>query len=329
MERKQFTVTLLNEIIERDQAILVGSYEHTSSESRIAFRCCCGTEHMRKFSQIERSSGAFCKICVEHRRQQKIKETNLTRYGVERPSQAEVFKQKAIETNMERYGHPSSNQADSVKAKKVESCRERLGVDNPGQSETVKARARQTNLEVYGCENPFGNEDIKAKIKTQMIARHGVENPSQSAEFQSKKVETMTVKFGVPYAMQNPDVFERSQNHSHRAKDFVMPSGSIRRVRGFEPFALRDLLQTYSEDQIKTGKGVPFIQYEGPDGKERRYFPDIYIEHENKIIEVKSDYTYTRDLATNLLKKKFTEDRGYTFEFWVYVKGGHRIPTPS
>jgi hypothetical protein len=328
MERIQFTRALLEETLRCDGATLLSPCDgRVTGETRIAFRCKCETQQERKFCQIIRSSRAFCKVCVEHNRQEKIKNTNIERYGVDRPSKSDVFKQKTIETNIQKYGHPSSNQSDFVKAKKVESYRERLGVDNPAQSETVKEKAKRTNLEVYGCENPFGNDSVKSKIKTQMMARYGVENPSQSAEFQAKKVGTTMVKFGVPYAMQNPDVFERSQNHSHCAKDFAMPSGTIRRVRGYEPFALRDLLDIHLEDQIKTGKGVPSVKYMGVDGKEHKYYPDIYIPHENKIIEVKGEWTYRcdRDKEKNARKKAACEEFGYLFEYWVYTRQGNRI----
>jgi hypothetical protein len=41
-----------------------------------------------------------------------------------------------------------------------------------------------------------------------------------------------------------------------------MPSGEIRMVQGYEPFALNDLLKLYTEQQIITGVNVPIIYYE-------------------------------------------------------------------
>lgn len=105
-----------------------------------------------------------------------------------------------------------------------------------------------------------------------------------------------------------------------------MPSGTIRKVQGYEPFALADLLTTYTEEQIKTDRAdVPTIQYETDDGKKRRYFPDIYIPHENRIIEVKSTWTYTCKTDNISQKQTACEAAGYKYETWCYDGKGVRI----
>lgn len=324
MERTRFSKQLLETILQRDNATLVGEYNKFTCDSIFSLTCFCGQLQSLKFSRIIRSSGAFCKECIEHNRQEKIKQTNLSRYGGH-PAKTEECKQKTIITNMKKYGVISSNQSNSVKQKKQETSLTRFGVSNPAQSQEVQHKIRQTNINKYGCNNPFENTSVKQKIKKSMIERHGVENPSQAQEFQNKKIETSIHRFGVEYPMQNQNVFEKSNHHSKKAKDFIMPSGNIRRVRGYEPYALRDLLCKYSESEIKTGKDVPRIQYIGILGKTKYYYPDIFIQNENKIIEVKSDYTYQRDKEVNLLKKQYTEKEKYIFEFWVYDKKGNRI----
>ena len=44
------------------------------------------------------------------------------------------------------------------------------------------------------------------------------------------------------------------------------------------------------------------------------------IEKENKIIEVKSNYTFYADFYVNLLKAKCVLEKGFDFKFWVYDK---------
>ena len=48
------------------------------------------------------------------------------------------------------------------------------------------------------------------------------------------------------------------------------------------------------------------------------YLCDIDVKSLNKIIEVKSDYMYVRELQKNLMKKKACLYLGYTFEFWIF-----------
>ena len=52
--------------------------------------------------------------------------------------------------------------------------------------------------------------------------------------------------------------------------------------------------------------------------KTLRYYPDIYIESENLIIEVKSTYTYKVSLIKNMIKSLSTRKLNLDFEFWVY-----------
>jgi hypothetical protein len=62
---------------------------------------------------------------------------------------------------------------------------------------------------------------------------------------------------------------------------------------------------------------MPKILYK-INNKEHIYYPDIYIISENKIIEVKSTYTYKKELIKNMIKSLSTRKLGYDFEFWIY-----------
>ena len=104
-----------------------------------------------------------------------------------------------------------------------------------------------------------------------------------------------------------------------------MPSGDIRKVQGYEPFALTKLLEHYTEDQLKTSvKNVPRIQYK-VNGKKRYHFPDIFIPHENKLVEVKSTWTFKNKADNVLLKKKTAEEQGFLYEIWCFDGKGNRV----
>ena len=59
--------------------------------------------------------------------------------------------------------------------------------------------------------------------------------------------------------------------------------------------------------------------------------PNIIIKSENKLIEVKSTWTYSGYLAKNILKWKAAQSAGYIMEFWVFSSKGERtvITVPS
>ena len=111
---------------------------------------------------------------------QKIKQTNLSKYGVENPLQSTSIKEKAKQTtlakhgaffnpekakqtNLERYGVENAAQNNSISCKIGETTLKRHGAFfNP-------KKAKQTNLQKYGVENPMQNAQVAAKTsKTQL-----------------------------------------------------------------------------------------------------------------------------------------------------------------
>lgn len=110
-----------------------------------------------------------------------------------------------------------------------------------------------------------------------------------------------------------------------RWKEYVFPSGRTEKVQGYEPKALSDLISigVPEEDIVTNRNDIPIIKY-FHNGKICRYFPDIFIPSMNKIIEVKSSYTYKFQLIKNVLKALETRRQGYIFEFWLYEDNGVR-----
>jgi len=232
----------------------------------------------------------------------KIRVTNIEKYGVENPFESDEIKEKIKKTNMLKYGVEHVSKSDTIQEKIKLTNIERRGVEYPGQSSEVKEKAKITNMSKYGVENPFESDEIKEKIKKTNLEKYGVEHPSQNAV-----------------------VMERTQKNAKKYKEFVMPSGTILKVQGYEPFALKELLMRYSEEQIKTNrKDVPRIEYV-VDSKKRYYFPDIFIPHENKIIEVKSTWTYKCKADNIELKGNACIDSGYKYELWCFDAKGKRI----
>jgi hypothetical protein len=76
----RFNKELLQEIIERDEAKLIGEYEKFNREIMINFKCKCGKEDIKKFRPAF-SYGLTCKICTFEKGQEKIKKTIVNNYG--------------------------------------------------------------------------------------------------------------------------------------------------------------------------------------------------------------------------------------------------------
>ena len=97
-------------------------------------------------------------------------------------------------------------------------------------------------------------------------------------------------------------------------------------IQGYENLELDDILKIYKEDEIEVSSSekVPRIPYDF-ENTERMYYPDIFISKDNKIIEVKSCYTFLLDVDKNLTKKDYVKNLGYEFEFLIYDKDGYRL----
>ena len=130
--------------------------------------------------------------------------------------------------------------------------------------------------------------------------------------------------------MQSQEIMEKSQKNALKYKSYKFPCGNIRKVQGYEPLALDELVKIYTEEQIKTNrKDVPRVEYMIND-KKHFYFPDIWIPHENRLIEVKSTWTMKMKPQIIMAKANSCRDKGYCFEIWVYDgKGGKLVIEPD
>jgi len=259
---------------------------------------------------------------------QKIKKTNTEKYGAPYPSQNKKVRQKMRETNVERYGFEHVLQNEKIKEKIKETCYKHYGVKYPMQSEEIKEKFKQTCLLKYAAENPFQNEEIKQKIKKSNIEKRGVEYPIQSEEVRQKIKKTNMGRYGVEYVMQNSEISEKQRQSAYKIKIYTSPSGKKIQYQGYEHFALKELIENENidEDDIVTSRAeVPIIWYKDENGKKHRYFTDILIKSQNRCIEVKSTWTFKKDIDFVFLKQKATIDTGYKCEIWVYDAGANKI----
>jgi hypothetical protein len=242
-------------------------------------------------------SGNGCRLCKNDRRIQ----TNLEIYGVENPMQSSEVRERAKQTMIERYG-----------------------VEYSFQSSEIREKSKQTMIERYGGYT-YQSEQLMEQVKNKMKEKHGVEYPTQSKEIKEKIKQTNLKKYGFENLFQSSEVREKAKNF----KEYRTPSGSIWKVQGYEPFALNELFKIYTEEQIRyCRKDVPRINY-NVDNKTKYYFPDIFIPHENRIIEVKSTRPYKFKTDNIQRKKDATIAAGYNYEIWIYNSKGERVEPES
>lgn len=274
--------------------------------------------------------------------QEKIKATNIEKYGFASPKQNEAVKEKTRQTNIQKYGVPVSSMAESVKQKAIETNMRVYGTPHH-INDFVMEKMKSTNLQKYGTEYTFQAESVKDKIKETLVQRYGVEHGMKLPAIKEKARNTNMLKRNVPYTMMSEEVREKSkqtclrrygveyanqsaavQQKTFRSgvkfKDYTAPSGIIRKVQGYEPYALDILFKEFEEDDVITDRySVPRLTYQ-LDGKTHYYFPDIYIASLNKVIEVKSSWTVQLHKNVTKAKVESTAAAGYMCEVWEFDK---------
>ena len=140
---------------------------------------------------------------------ERIKNTNLKKYGCENPRQNDLIKDKIKRTNLEKYGCEYSLQSEKIKEKRKQTNLEKYGCEYISQAQEIKDKIKQTNLEKYGCTCSLQSNDIKNKIKQTNLEKYGCEYPSQSEEFKEKVKKSNLEKYGCEYSFQSDGIKEK------------------------------------------------------------------------------------------------------------------------
>lgn len=246
---------------------------------------------------------------------EQMKITNLERHGDENYNNMEQMKK----TNLKNHGNENYNNREQSK----ETCLKEYGVENVSQSEKNKNKKKNTCLKNHGVEHPLQSPEIQDKIKQTNLKKYDVEHPMQNEKIKEKTRQTNLKRFGTEHPMQNTEHYNKVHKNGFRFKDYILPSGKVVKIQGYENLALDVLLKKYKEDDLiienkDIENYINKIWFINDIGKKRRYYPDIYIISENKIIEVKSEWTFKRDKEKNLLKEQACLNMGMDFEFIVF-----------
>lgn len=202
---------------------------------------------------------------------------------------------------------------------------EKYGVSWVSKSDVQKEKSRNTKLLKYGTET-YNN------CKQASISRinRSIEEKNNSA---NQRRRTNLQRYGIENVLLINASAAKSNKGNASIKDFILPSGKLIGVRGFEPFAITALLTAgYTELELVihddySKYAIEIFKYEALNRHVLNYYPDIYIPKENKIIEVKSQWWWDGNNATkyksrldnNLRKRQSVINRGYNYEVWIFT----------
>lgn len=347
-KRIKYNFERLDNYCKANNVTLLDDYSNVKINRDIYIKgiCCynnCSSLFEKKFRELL-NAGPYCKVCIQIIRNNKRKQKNLNKCGIEEPTKLYTIQKlneicinnniKLLKKYSEKiYGRSiiegycinkcgfifSRTLKDIIKNKNLlcKKC----------SYENANIIREKTNTEKYGVKIISQNKDIQDKIKNNCIIKYGVQHTGQLDSVKKKFKQTCLKKYGVENPTQNAEIAEKASNNAYRIKTYILPSGKVLKCQGYEPFALRDLVgSNINEDDIINQKPkVPEIWFTDNNNEEHRYYVDIYIPSKNKCIEVKSLYTYNDNVKTNILKQEAAKNLGYDFEFWIYDNKGNRI----
>jgi hypothetical protein len=153
-----------------------------------------------------------------------------------------------------------------------------------------KNKTLQEIGEIYNCSFPkisslLRNNGYSLKNKTELLKER-----NKSESFQRKCI-----------------------SGSGRKKDYILPSSTIIKLRGYEPNFLDYVFKNNILMESDIIFNPPRIQY-NYDNKEHYYYPDFFIPKFNLIIETKSSWILKKQgHEKNVQKEKATISKGYVF----------------
>lgn len=275
---------------------------------------------------------------------EKIKKTNISKYGVDSYAKTQEFKdhmlntygyispfslkethEKSKKTLIERTGYDHNFKIPEVKNKKIQTYIQNYGYHNPNLNPEIKKKIIDTNNLKYGGNSPMCNEEIQNKSKNTLFNNYGVYGTLSHPDIKKKYEDTMMSRFGYAHPIHNPSNLNKMLLGAKKYKEYYLPSGKMVYLQGYEDYVLEMiLLKKYNEDDIViSNKEITTeigVIYYIDDNNKRKYYPDFYIKSENKIIEVKGEYTFNINKKLNLLKRQSCIDNGLNFEFIIVDK---------
>ncbi len=304
--------------------LVVGTQEFVLNETKVTYICSCGETHTSTWRLFK--NGARCMQCTI----EKTRQTCIKKFGEDNPAKVQEIKDKIVATMRERYDKNYAMQVKKFVDKNIATNKANHG----GQHNLTLAHIRQASVDTFEQKynGKFGTiPEHQEKARQAIRALTGEESGYIiGGKWFGDRMEQL---HGARHSQQIPKCRAKAMKTAMSTKHYIMPSGNIVDVQGYEPYALEDILINHiddlnvKEDDVITGCiEVPTIAYRIPGYDEPHvYYPDIYIKSLNLLIEIKSTWTFSKTPEMNRAKFLTTSMSGYDFEVWIYDDKGNRV----
>ncbi|RDJ35479.1 MAG: hypothetical protein DWQ19_11730 [Crenarchaeota archaeon] len=140
---------------------------------------------------------------------EKAKATNLAKFGVEHAGQAKSVKDKIKKTIKEKYGSETYWTSQHWQEKHAKAAQEKFGVDNFSQAPEIKEKVKQTSVSKYGKESYSQTQECKKRRKNTCLNKFNETTYTKTDECKQKTRETIRTKYGVNGTLSVPEFAEK------------------------------------------------------------------------------------------------------------------------
>lgn len=165
-----------------------------------------------KWHNLSRKYQTYCSLACSHKdsdRLEKIKHTNIKKYGTEWNIASKSSRSKRLNTCLGKYGTEHVTQNQDVKEKIKSTNIKKYGTEWNIASKSSRSKRKQTNLEKYDTEHPAQHSECKSKMIETNLERYGVKFVSQNSEIRQKQINTLIQKYGVDNVRKSDIIKER------------------------------------------------------------------------------------------------------------------------
>lgn len=152
---------------------------------------------------------------------ERVKNTNIIKYGIEYPQQLLSVKEKTKQTNLVKYGVEHHLQLKSQLEKQTQTNLKKFGVKNVSQNKLIVDKRNETNLIKYGTCCPAKNEMVKSKTKNTNQNKYGVGCSFQSPIVIEKSKITNIAKYGYEQPSKNELIKKKIKNSNIITKQIL------------------------------------------------------------------------------------------------------------
>lgn len=276
-------------------------------------KCICG-ERLSFYQKTE----TYANSCGNPKCVGNTISTVKSKWSNEKQEQDRINKKKAAAVR-------SKEQIKKQVEKARNTFKEKYGVSWGSKLSSQKEKARQTKIERYGNEKYNNSKQASLSRINKSL--------DEKQKISESRRKTNLERYGVENVLLFKATLRSINKGNASIKNYQLPSGKTIGVRGHEPFGLDVIFKElkYNEFDVVvhddySDYAIEVFEYTNVNMHKMKYYPDIYIPKENRIIEIKSQWwwngygqdKYRSRLENNLRKRQAVIDKGYNYEVWIF-----------